>query len=145
MHIYFPLIPSGQLQKLIDSDSNGERNASSSHYDETDEYIKRMTSKSSSLTATAEARQQDQDAIVSNSGTADKTTHENILTFSAVQRLNWDVIFLLGGGFALSKVRTSLYRYRIISISWWYLYVMYCLLSIQGFEEAGLTQWLAGM
>ena len=108
MHIYFPLIPSGQLQKLIDSDSNGERNASSSHYDETDEYINRMTSKSSSLTATAEARQQDQDAIESNCGTADKTTHENILTFSAVQKLNWDVIFLLGGGFALSKVRVCI-------------------------------------
>jgi hypothetical protein len=109
VHIYFPLISSGQLQKLIDSDSNGERNASSSHYDETDEYINRMTSsKSSSLTATAEARQQDQDAIVSNSGTADKTIHENILTFSAVQRLNWDVIFLLGGGFALSKVRVCI-------------------------------------
>ena len=114
MHIYFPLIPSGQLQKLIDSDSNGERNASSSHYDETDEYINRMTSKSSSLTATAEARQQDQDAIESNCGTADKTTHENILTFSAVQRLNWDVIFLLGGGFALSKVRVciDLFQYH---------------------------------
>ena len=28
----------------------------------------------------------------------------NILTWSAIQNLNWDVIFLLGGGFALSKV-----------------------------------------
>jgi hypothetical protein len=28
----------------------------------------------------------------------------NILTWTAVQKLNWEVIFLLGGGFALSKV-----------------------------------------
>jgi len=29
---------------------------------------------------------------------------ENILPWDTVQKLNWEVVFLLGGGFALSKV-----------------------------------------
>jgi hypothetical protein len=41
---------------------------------------------------------------------------ENLLSWSAVQNTKWDIIFLLGGGFALSK----------------------------GFEQSGLSEWLAG-
>ena len=99
----------GQLQKLIDLDSNGERNALSSHYDETDEYINQMTSKSTA-TATV-AHQPESESTLSNAKTvgatnnSEKSKQGNILNFSAVQNLNWNVIFLLGGGFALSKVR----------------------------------------
>lgn len=49
------------------------------------------------------------------SHTTKKETYEAILPWAAVQTLNWDVIFLLGGGFALS----------------------------QGFEASGLSTWIS--
>ena len=96
------------MQKLIDSDSNGERNALSSHYDETDEYVNRMTSKSTAtvvVTHQQESTPSHAEMVVVATDNAEKLSQGNILNFSAVQNLNWNVIFLLGGGFALSKVR----------------------------------------
>jgi hypothetical protein len=46
---------------------------------------------------------------------AKKTKYKPVLAWGAVTSLNWDIIFLLGGGFALSN----------------------------GFDESGLSEWLA--